>query len=196
MERFRTWAAGLLLAAIFLASYTLLRRGASTNGIPRAPRPEAVQPDFSLGEGGLSKALVSIETPRGVIRFRFFPKQAPETSRRIAELVNQGFYDGLKFHRVVAGFVIQGGDPSGDGTGGSGQKLKAEFNLQRHGEGVVGMARGADPESADSQFYITLSPQPHLDDQYTIFGKVVEGMEVAKAVQAGDPMNRVTLVNQ
>src|SRR5690606_13558453 len=108
---------------------------------------------------GLSRAVAAIRTEHGVIRFRFYSEDAPNTVKRIVELINQGFYDGLKFHRVIPGFVVQGGDPQGIGVGGSGQNLKAEFNQRKHVEGTVAMARAADPDSADSQFYIALGPQ-------------------------------------
>jgi cyclophilin family peptidyl-prolyl cis-trans isomerase len=108
--------------------------------------------------------------------------------------VRSGFYDGLRFHRVIPGFVVQGGDPSGNGTGGSGRKLKAEFNGRHHVEGTVAMARAQDPDSADSQFYFCLGTYPHLDRSYTIFGQVVEGMDVAKKLRIGDVIRTMRLV--
>lgn len=153
------------------------------------PAPTAQAPlDLTPDANGLSKSTVAIETAHGKIRFKFYPKDAPTTVKRIAELVQQGFYNGLTFHRVVPGFVVQGGDPKGDGTGGSGQKLKAEFNERHHQEGSVAMARAQDPDSADSQFYIALGPQPHLDRQYTVFGQVIEGMDAVKKLAPGDKM--------
>ena len=148
-------------------------------------------PDLSIDPSGLSKAVVVISTDRGLIKFRFYPKHAPNTVARVIELVSQGFYNGLTFHRVEPGFVIQGGDPKGTGTGGSGKKLKAEFNNRKHVAGTLSMARTADPDSSDSQFFICLAPFPHLDGQYTTFGLVVEGLDVAKAIQKGDKMNAV-----
>jgi cyclophilin family peptidyl-prolyl cis-trans isomerase len=143
---------------------------------------------------GLSKAVVTIETPKGNIKFRFWSKDAPNTSARIAELVHSGFYNGLTFHRVEPGFVVQGGDPSGNGTGGSGRKQNAEFNRQIHILGSVAMARrGDDVNSADSQFYIALAELPSLDGQYTVFGQVVEGIEVVQKIQVGDKMTKVTI---
>src|SRR6266436_2788473 len=118
--------------------------------------------------------MVTIETEKGKIVFEMYPDVAPKTVARITELVKKGFYNGLKFHRVVPGFVIQGGDPKGDGTGGSGVKLPAEFNKMKHVTGTVAMARAQDPNSADSQFYICLADQPGLDNQYTIFGQVTD----------------------
>jgi cyclophilin family peptidyl-prolyl cis-trans isomerase len=136
---------------------------------------------------------VKITTPHGVIRYKFYSNDAPKTVSRMLELIRAGFYNGLTFHRVLPGFVAQGGDPNGNGTGGSGQRLKAEFNERRHVEGTVAMARANDPDSADSQFYITLAPQPHLDRNYTVFGQVVEGMDVVRKLQVGDKMLSVTI---
>lgn len=151
------------------------------------------QPDLSVDSNGLSKATVVMTTTQGVIKYKFYPKDAPNTVHRIIELINQGFYNNLTFHRVVRDFVIQGGDPQGTGIGGSGQKLKAEFNERRHIEGTVAMARSQDPNSADSQFYISLGTHPHLDRNYTVFGQVIEGMDVAKKIKVGDKMTLVKI---
>lgn len=137
--------------------------------------------------------LMLIETDHGNIEIEFFPNDAPNTVARIRELVKSGFYDGLTFHRVVEGFVVQGGDPKGTGVGGSGQRLKAEFNGQKHVEGTVAMARAQDPDSADSQFYISLGTHPHLDGNYTVFGKVTTGMDAVKKIKVGDKMKKVSL---
>jgi cyclophilin family peptidyl-prolyl cis-trans isomerase len=149
--------------------------------------------DLSTDSNGLSKSTVVITTTKGVIKYKFYSKDAPKTVARMVELIQQGFYNGLTFHRVVPGFVIQGGDPSGNGTGGSGQKLPAEFNERRHVEGTLAMARAADPNSADSQFYISLGRHPHLDRSYTVFGQVTEGQDVAKQISVGDRMTSVTI---
>ncbi len=149
---------------------------------------EASAIDLTTDENGLSKSTVVLTTSQGVIKYKFYSKDAPKTVARMAELIQQGFYNGLTFHRVVPGFVIQGGDPLGNGTGGSGQKLAAEFNERRHVEGTVAMARAQDPNSADSQFYISLGRHPHLDRSYTVFGQVTEGMDVAKKIGIGDRM--------
>lgn len=160
----------------------------SVSATPEAAKTTNLTPDLMIDGNGLSKATVIVTTNKGVIRFKFYPKDAPNTVTRIIELINKGFYNGLKFHRVVPGFVVQGGDPQGNGTGGSGQKLKAEFNDRKHVEGAVAMARAQDPDSADSQFYIALAPQPHLDHSYTVFGQVIEGMDVVKKLQPEDKM--------
>lgn len=120
---------------------------------------------------------------RVVIRLR--PDLAPGHVARIKELTRQGFYDGLAFHRVIDGFMAQGGDPLGNGTGGSGQKLKAEFSREKHVRGTASMARAANPDSADCQFFIMFDAAPHLDGQYTIWGQVVEGMEHVDAIKKG-----------
>jgi cyclophilin family peptidyl-prolyl cis-trans isomerase len=135
---------------------------------------------------------MTIETEHGTIEIELFPKDAPETVARIQELANSGFYNGLTFHRVVPGFVVQGGDPSGNGTGGSGKKLKAEFNGRKHVEGTVAMARAQDKDSADSQFYISLGTHPHLDGSYTVFGQVKSGIEAVRKIKVGDKMKTVT----
>jgi len=122
--------------------------------------------------------MITIETVHGNIEIELYASDAPKTVARIAELAQEGFYNGLTFHRVVPGFVVQGGDPAGNGTGGSGKKLPAEFTKRKHVEGSVAMARApGDINSADSQFYISLGQHSHLDGQYTIFGFVTSGMD-------------------
>jgi peptidylprolyl isomerase/peptidyl-prolyl cis-trans isomerase B (cyclophilin B) len=150
------------------------------------------QADKSASVEGLAKNMV-IETQHGKIEIEFYPSDAPKTVARIQELVKSGFYNGLTFHRVIPGFVAQGGDPSGNGTGGSGTKLKAEFNSRKHVEGTVAMARAQDVDSADCQFYIALGTLPHLDNNYTVFGMVTKGMDAVKKIQVGDKMLSVTL---
>jgi peptidylprolyl isomerase len=120
---------------------------------------------------------------RVVIEMR--PDLAPNHVKRIKELVRQHFYDGIVFHRVIAGFMAQTGDPTGTGSGGSGQNLKAEFSSEPHVRGTVSMARTPDPDSADSQFFICLADAPGLDGQYTIWGKVVSGMEFVNQIHKG-----------
>lgn len=151
-----------------------------------SPPSSNLNPDLSLSKSGLSKAQAVIITTKGKIAFKFYPKDAPETVARIIELINQKFYNGLTFHRVNPGFIIQTGDPTGTGHGGSGRTIKAEFNGRAHQNGAVGLARGRNPDSGDSQFYITLDQQPSLNGRYTVFGLVVEGHEVAKKIERGD----------
>jgi peptidylprolyl isomerase/peptidyl-prolyl cis-trans isomerase B (cyclophilin B) len=140
-------------------------------------------------------AVVTLESG-GQIRIEFFPQDAPKTVENFVTLARRGFYDGLTFHRVVAGFVVQGGDPKGNGTGGPGYTIKAEFNARKHTRGAVAMARSQHPDSAGSQFYITYGPQPHLDGQYTVFGQVVDGMEHVDRIKQGDRMRSVTIVEE
>ena len=125
----------------------------------------------------------------GEVVIEMFPDVAPNHVARIKELVRDGFYNGLKFHRVIDGFMAQTGCPLGNGTGGSGKKLKAEFNRIPHTRGVVSMARAMDPDSADSQFFICFDNAPHLDGQYTVWGKVVSGMEFVDNIKKGGGYN-------
>jgi len=120
-----------------------------------------------------------------VIKLR--PDLAPQHVARITELVEEGFYDGKLFHRVIDGFVAQGGCPKGNGTGGTGQKIPAEFSAEPHVRGTMSMARTMDPNSADCQFFICLDAVPYLDNQYTVWGEVIEGMEHVDALPKGEP---------
>jgi peptidylprolyl isomerase len=126
---------------------------------------------------------LDVAAGRVVIELR--PDLAPGHVARIKELTRQKFYDGIVFHRVIPGFMAQTGDPRGDGTGGSGKKLKAEFNSANFLRGTVGMARANDPDSGDSQFFICFEPAPFLDGKYTIWGQVTSGMEAIDAIKRG-----------
>ena len=141
-------------------------------------------------------ARARISTPKGEIVFRFYPDEAPLHSAAFIKLARAGFYDGLTFHRYEPGFVIQGGDPSGNGTGGPGYNLEAEFSAIPHVEGTVAMARASSPNSAGSQFYIVLNDAPFLNRQYTVFGQVVEGLDVVRQIRAGDVMTTVTIEDE
>jgi len=134
-----------------------------------------------------------IATPHGDIVFRFCPDDAPLHCAAFMKLADDGFYNGLKFHRVEPGFVVQGGDPKGDGTGGPGYTLKAEFNSRPHVRGTVAMARSSSPDSAGSQFYICLGDARFLDGQYTVFGQMTEGFEALDAIRRGDVISTVTI---
>lgn len=131
--------------------------------------------------------ILLLQLKDGPVKIQLFPNKAPNHVARIKELVRKGFYDGLKFHRVIDGFMAQTGDPKGNGTGGSGQKIKAEFNDLHHGRGTVSMARAQDPDSADSQFFICFADAGFLDGQYTAWGQVIEGMEFVDKIKRGDP---------
>jgi len=150
--------------------------------------PQAGDKDIPAGNH------IKIETAHGEVLIELYPDSAPNTVANFKALAGKGFYDGLKFHRVIAGFMAQGGDPEGTGRGGPGYKVKAEFNARKHVRGTVAMARSASPDSAGSQFYICFGPQSHLDGQYTIFGQVVEGMDVVDQIKQGDVMNKVTVL--
>lgn len=139
------------------------------------------------------RSRVRIATPHGDIVFELFPDDAPLHAAAFMKLAEAGFYDGLTFHRVEPGFVVQGGDPQGDGTGGPGYHLKAEFNARPHRRGTVAMARASNPDSAGSQFYICLDDAPFLDRQYTVFGQMTEGFEPLDAIRRGDAMKSVTV---
>ena len=135
---------------------------------------------------------VIIETTRGNIKAELYTNAAPITTKNFIDLANSGFYDGLTFHRVEPGFVVQGGDPKGDGTGDSGKTIPLEINPElKHVKGALGMARSKDPNSASSQFYITLADAPFLDGSYAVFGKVISGVEIAEKIKVGDKMNKV-----
>ena len=130
-----------------------------------------------------------MDVPAGRVVIELRPDLAPNTVARIKQLVREHFYDGIVFHRVIAGFMAQTGDPTGTGMGGSGKKLKAEFTDTPFVRGTVGMARAQDPDSADSQFFICFAPAPFLDGKYTVFGQVVAGMENVDAIKKGDSDN-------
>ena len=132
----------------------------------------------------------------GEIRLEFYPEDAPKTVENFVTLAKKGFYNGLNFHRVVPDFVVQGGCPKGNGTGGPGYQIKAEFNKQKHVRGTLAMARSQDPDSAGSQFYICYGTTPHLDGQYTVFGRVVSGMEHVDRIKQGDKMTSVTIAEE
>jgi peptidylprolyl isomerase len=128
-----------------------------------------------------------IETSKGRVAIEMRPDLAPTHVARIKELARNGFYDGVVFHRVIDGFMAQTGDPTGTGTGGSGKKLKAEFNAEPHTRGAVSMARAQSPDSADSQFFICFDDATFLDRQYTVWGRVIEGMENVDKINRGEP---------
>ncbi len=129
-----------------------------------------------------------IETTKGTIVVRLRPDLAPTHVARIKELASSGFYDGVPFHRVIEGFMAQTGDPTGTGMGGSGKKLRAEFSKQSHNRGTVSMARAQDPNSGDSQFFICLADSPWLNNQYTVWGEVIQGMENVDKIKRGEPV--------
>ena len=129
-----------------------------------------------------------LDTTKGQVVIEMRPDLAPNHVARIKELVKEGFYDGIVFHRVIDGFMAQTGCPHGTGTGGSGKKLKAEFNDEPHVRGTVSMARAQNPDSGDSQFFICFDDARFLDNQYTVWGQVTEGMENVDRIKRGEPV--------
>jgi len=176
MQKFASIALGLLLACLVLAG------------------------PVSAGD------LAVLETVHGTLKIQFFPDKAPEHVKNFKKLAGEGFYNDTTFHRVIPGFMIQGGDPNSKnpdremhGMGGPGYPIKAEFNDTPHKRGIVSMARARDPDSAGSQFFIVVQDSPFLDGQYTVFGQVVEGMEVADKIvaeprdQRDNPIRRIAI---
>ena len=149
-------------------------------------RAKKIKHSYKVKDAG--NALL-LQTKYGDVVIEMFPDIAPNHVARIKELVRQGFYNGLKFHRVIEGFMAQAGCPRGDGTGGSGKKLKAEFNRTPHKRGTVSMARAMIPDSADSQFFICYADCPWLDGQYTVWGEVTSGMEFVDMLKKGEDPN-------
>ena len=159
----------------------------TTASIPPAPKPAKEERPMSAYENKVAE----LHTSSGEIDIRFFPDVAANHVKNFIDLAEKGFYNGTKFHRVIPGFMIQGGDPntlSGDtsswGTGGSGQRLPQEFNSVHHARGIVSMARSQDPNSASSQFFIVVADSGFLDKQYTVFGQVTKGMDIADKIVA------------
>lgn len=136
----------------------------------------------------------SVETDRGTIELELYPEHAPKTVNNFVFLAREGFYDGVVFHRVIPNFMVQGGDPTGTGTGGPGYSFEDEVrgNPLRHETGVISMAN-AGPNTNGSQFFITHGPQPHLDGRHTVFGKVTSGQDVVDAIRQGDAIRQVTV---
>jgi len=137
----------------------------------------------------MSENTLILDTTKGEVTIEMRPDLAPNHVSRIKELVREGFYDGLVFHRVIEDFMAQTGCPQGTGTGGSGQKIKAEFSKEKHVRGTVSMARSANPDSGDSQFFICFDEAPWLNGQYTVWGSVTKGMENVDKIKKGEPVD-------
>ncbi len=171
----------IMLALIILISITL-------GCIGSGPQSDTATP----GQTGKNR-IATIATEKGIIKFELYEKEAPITTKNFIDLAQKGFYDGLTFHRVIHGFMIQGGDPKGDGTGGPGYSIPDEFNPKlKHTKGAVSMAN-AGPNTGGSQFFITEAPQPHLDGKHSVFGQVIEGQDVVEKIAQGDKMLKVTV---
>jgi peptidyl-prolyl cis-trans isomerase A (cyclophilin A) len=162
----------MLVLSVFTAAGCAGSNGAGT--VPDKPAKQLA---------GQQNSIAVFETSMGNFKMEIYEDKAPVTAKNFISLVNKGFYNGLIFHRVIAGFMIQGGDPNGDGTGGPGYTIRDEFNpdLKFDSAGVVGMAN-AGPNTGGSQFFITLAPTPWLNNHYSIFGKVIQGMDVVNAI--------------
>lgn len=167
------------------------RRGRQGGTMPANTPPTGAELDALAVEAATVQARLT--TKKGDIVFRFYPVEARQHSAAFIKLARAGFYDGLTFHRVEPGFVIQGGCPQGTGTGGPGYNLDAEFNSLPHVKGTVAMARAASPNSAGSQFYICLDDARFLDKQYTVFGQTTSGQDVVDAIRKGDVIEKVTI---
>lgn len=207
------WLVGILVLSALMIGLVGCSSGAdkkaSSDGLAEteteateAPKPTettVAQPAPAAQPAAGKRLYAVVETNKGKIVFELYPHKAPKTVASFVSLAGQSFYNGIKWHRVEPGFVIQGGDPlskdddpKNDGLGGPGYNVEAEFNDVPHIPGTVAMARAKnDPNSAGSQFYICLDSQPTLDGNYTVFGQVVEGMDVVEQIQVGDLMNRV-----
>ena len=194
------------VAIALLSTHLVAQGGAAAKPAPKpaAQKPAATQPAAKPATTAPGTApIIAVETEKGTFEFETYPNEAPKTVKHIVGLVQKRFYNGQRVHRVVPGFVVQMGDPlSRDmtkkdqwGTGGSGTPIgAAEFSKVRtHVLGAVAMAHAGDAAKADSQFYVTLAPQPRLDGQYTVFGKVISGMDVVQKIAVGDRIIRVTV---
>lgn len=150
-------------------------------------------PELSIDEDKVYQ--VKLETTRGEIQLELYPEHAPKTVNNFVFLVNEAFYDGVKFHRVIDNFMVQGGDPTGTGMGGPGYKFEDELssNLLKHSKKVISMANSG-PNTNGSQFFITHLPQSHLDGKHTVFGKVTQGEDVVDSIQQGDLINKASVV--
>ncbi len=171
----------IIIVLIALTTFTL--------GCTEKPAPAGEQSTQAV-----KNRIATIETNKGIIKFELYEKETPITTKNFIELAESGFYNGLTFHRVEPGFVVQGGDPKGDGTGGSGKTIPLEIAPSlTHKKGAVGMARSQDPNSASSQFYIVLEDAKFLDKNYAVFGQVTDGMDVVEKIAVGDKMLKVTI---
>ena len=213
----------LVFAVVKFLNWKISAEVTPTTTPSSTPKTESLfpsmTPTFSINPEALAGQVAVIETDRGIIKLELFAKDAPKTVANFVNLINKGFYNGLTFHRVISGFVIQGGDPKGDGTGGPGYTFEDEINPKSLGlseatikeyetqgykynssltshkmeAGVLAMANSG-PNANGSQFFIvTDSAQPHLDGKHTVFGRVIEGMDVVKKIQQGDIMKKVTI---
>ena len=169
------------ILAVMVTLLVMLTAGCAGNN-PVTPNQAESTPKTTTDVTAKKNSVALFETSMGNFRVELAEDKAPQTSKNFITLVNKGFYNGLIFHRVIDDFLIQGGDPKGNGTGGPGYTIPDEFNSDlRHTEGVISMAN-AGPNTGGSQFFITLKATPWLDNKHAVFGKVIEGMDVVKAI--------------
>jgi cyclophilin family peptidyl-prolyl cis-trans isomerase len=179
-------------AALRAAGLAAADPGPEAESLARADYRRSLAPYEPLPGQALYTPRAILHTRKGRVELHLDVVEAPLTTWRFVELAQRGFYDGLTFHRVVPGFVVQGGDPRGDGNGGPGYTQRCELGQRPYGRGAVGMAL-AGKDTGGSQFFVTLTPTPHLDGAYTQFGRVVEGMDVVEALRPGDVIERVEI---
>jgi peptidyl-prolyl cis-trans isomerase B (cyclophilin B) len=190
----RSIALALTTCALLLAAGLGGTTDPAAAQAPKPAEPAAKPAEPKKGSKPVKQTAEITMDKGGVIVIEFYPADAPKTVDNFVKLAKKGYYDGVTFHRREENFVIQGGDPKGNGTGGPGYTIPAEFNKQKHVRGAVAMARTQDPNSAGSQFYICLAPANFLDGQYTVFGIVTKGMDVVDKVKVGDKMKTVKIV--
>ena len=191
---------GILAFAAQAAAPAPDKSATPTGATPAAP-PATTAAQPAKATAPAKEQIAVVETSQGSFKIKFFKDKAPKTCENFITLAKKGYYNGLCFHRVIAGFMIQGGCPKGDGTGGPGYTIKAEFNDTKHVPGIVSMARSNDPNSAGSQFFICVASPSHLDGQYTAFGKVIEGYDVVEKIgnvkcggpQGSTPVEKVVI---
>jgi len=171
------------LMILVLMGMAMMFPGCKNQGGSEMDQALLEKPVEQLTSAEMAKMTAVIETNFGAIKFKFYPEKAPNHCRNFIKLAQKGFYNNLIFHRVIKGFMIQGGDPNGDGSGGPGYTIKAEFNDQPHLKGTVSTARrSGEPDSAGSQFFICLDRKDFLNGQYTVFGQVTQGQEVVDQI--------------
>ena len=169
---------------LMLSATMLLMTGCTGSGSTPAPAEKpAPNTEGQKPAAATKNRVVRVETNKGVIRIEMYEDKAPITTKNFIDLATKGYYDGVIFHRVIDGFMIQGGDPTGTGRGGPGYNIPDEFHaeLKHDGAGIISMAN-AGPNTGGSQFFITLGPTPHLNNRHAVFGKVIEGLDVVKAI--------------
>lgn len=192
---FGAWILALTTLIVLMACTTAPSSGGAANRAP-SQRSEMYKSAPAMTIDLNKSYIATIKTAKGNIVAELYPKDAPQHVNNFVFLARDGFYNGLTFHRVVPGFVIQGGDPLGNGTGGPGYGIPPEIKA-KHTKGALAMARRAGPAqttpSSGSQFYITLAPQPGLDGEYTVFGQVISGMDIVEKIAVGDVIQTITI---